>query len=95
MTDTLLCIGGPYDGRRHTPNIDGSQTLILHVRPALRTADGLQQPVEEKTIISRAIYSRESIYFNLGVKVDFWVHENISVVNALHRLIERYKGDAE
>jgi hypothetical protein len=94
MTDTLLCIGGPCDGRRPATLVKGSQTLILYVRPHIAAADGIQ-PVTGPSTDPRAIYSRETIHFGLGADVDFWVHESMSTRDALLRLIERYPGAAE
>jgi len=75
MTDTLLCIGGPCDGKRHESKIENSQTLILFENG------------------ERAIYTRESLDFG-GNSVSFWVHEGISPMQALMKLMG-YKGDAE
>jgi|GEM_PF-6147312 len=95
MTDTLLCIGGPCDGKRPATVVDGSQTLILYVRPKMPFPPRLGEIVPDTVCEARAIYSREAIHFGGGVSVDLWVHESLSPRDALLRLIERYKGDAK
>jgi hypothetical protein len=81
MTDTLLCIGGPCDGKRLLPAISGSQTFVIYEK-------------SERAIYSRQTLSfgicgvRGSIVYVL-------VHESLSPQEAFRRLIERYKGDAE
>ncbi len=86
MTESLLCIGGPFDGQRHENSIEGSQTLVKHVAKA------------EKNVMpwfERAIYTRESIHFHGEDSEYFWLHESLSPRDAFRRLLDRYKGYAK
>ncbi len=92
MTESLLCIGGPFDGQRHENSIDGSQTLVKYVRASVIWPVG-EEPVPLNGA-DRAIYSREYISFG-DERVDFWLHESLSPRDAFRRLLDRYKGDAK
>ncbi len=95
MTESLLCIGGPFDGQRHESTVDGSQTLVKYVRLKVEW-DGRFDPLPQTQSTERAIYTRQTIYLGSREdRADFWLHESLSLRAGFERLLDRYTGDSE
>lgn len=97
MSETagLLCIGGPWDSK-WTPISPGQRDLVVHRaandEPISYAPFDESLPVAMSTVtVSTHYYRRESLFFQGSHGLDFFIHQDLTFMEAIEKLMKGYR----
>lgn len=84
----LLCVGGPYDGRRYLADDLGFRAAHLHKMPNPPAC--LDAIMPESATVTYTVYVADAFRSRDG-EVWFWRPADQSLENTMKKLLERYE----